>query len=445
MTQTHTTQEIYQKDIHYSEKSMVGMRDHQEDYSCIARLHSGNEILAVMSDGMGGHACGEVASKQAVETFVEGFNAYPGRSIAGKLAIALKQANNKLATTIREMPAMDGMGCTLVGMHVGPDGVNWISVGDSPLFVYRNGRLKQLNEDHSMRPKIAEALRSGKITPEEAASHPQRNALRSAVMGDELSLIDAPERPFPLQKGDILVLASDGIDVLSPGEIGAELKAGGAALQIAARLLSAVEMKRNPKQDNTSVQVVVVSEDSGVAFSAPRKWGFPISRFAAAKMVALVVVLTALIVYGVFFVQDFLADRKQVDKATEPKGALQVPAPIKPEASPVIPAVMPPETKASDQPSVNSKEVQDAPVVSKGEKKAAPSEKGQTVDQDGAPDSKDGKKKTPTGKDSKPDGKKAVADSKAKPAKPVSKPAPKVDSSKTAAPVESAVGEKEQQ
>jgi len=148
----------------------------------------------------------------------------------------------------------------LIGAYIDKNGLQWISVGDSPLFLFRNGKLSRLNADHSMAPLISESLSQGKITKDEAQNHPNRHALRSAVMGDELPLIDAPNSPIALFKGDVVILASDGLLTLSMKEIELIISRnlGGQAETLAQLLLSAVEAKKLPRQDNTSVQVIAM-------------------------------------------------------------------------------------------------------------------------------------------------------------------------------------------
>jgi len=243
----------------------LGDRDGQEDYFLAEVKPNGKEVVAILADGMGGHASGEIASQKAVEVFNKTYKEYPSDSVSTKLGAALQQANNELANSIANDSSLDGMGCTLVGLHVGIEGLRWISVGDSPLFIYRNGNLLQINADHSMAPVIEESLKQGKITKEEAVNHPSRNALRSAVMGAELTLIDTPISPYGLVSGDILILASDGIMSLSKAEIESILKASqkNSSSQICTALINAVKAKKRPRQDNTTAIVIKISTSMG--------------------------------------------------------------------------------------------------------------------------------------------------------------------------------------
>src|SRR5690606_12312966 len=151
-------------------------------------------------------------------------------------------------------PQLAGMGATLVGAAIGNAGLSWISVGDSPMYLYRAGELVQLNEDHSLAPVIDRLVEQGHMSPEEARSDPRRHYLRSAVTGDEIELIDAPERPLELAPGDIVVIASDGLHTLAPDavrDVVANNEASGVNA-IADALIQNVTEANEPHQDNTT-------------------------------------------------------------------------------------------------------------------------------------------------------------------------------------------------
>ena len=277
---------VFQRDVNFCGKEMLGDRAEQEDYSLFRTLSRSTELLAVMADGMGGHAAGEVASREAVTAFDKTFVDYPSASIPTKLGAALQQANADLSKLIKANPSLNGMGCTLLGVHVSRVGLYWVSVGDSLLMLFRGGRITRLNADHSMTPVIQESVRQGKLTKQEADTHPSRNALRSAVMGDDLSLIDIPEKPFQLRKGDVLLISSDGLLTLTDSQIADCIKKhylSGADV-IAGALIQAVDQKKKPKQDNTTVQVIAVPNGIGVS------GGFSLNGYTIALLIALIAI-----------------------------------------------------------------------------------------------------------------------------------------------------------
>jgi serine/threonine protein phosphatase PrpC len=253
----------------FAGRQILGTRQAQEDSYAFSIVcgheESVEKLLVVIADGMGGHANGQRASKVAVEAFVEEFFQHhptTGSNDAFALHESLMFANERISQSIDDSNGeLEGMGTTLLAATVSKSqGVQWISVGDSPLFLFSEGTLRRLNADHSMRPFIAAEIASGKLAAEALAHHPQRNVIRSALLGEEIPIIDAPADPQPLQSGDILLFASDGLQTLDDNAIAAFL--GGHretnAPQIVRGLLEAVEEIQNPKQDNVTVAAVIL-------------------------------------------------------------------------------------------------------------------------------------------------------------------------------------------
>jgi PPM family protein phosphatase len=228
---------------HYAGRQSIGRRPNQQDaYGVVPpeELGGGASLLAVLADGMGGHAAGELASELALRAFVDGFFSAEGMDDPARLWKGLEAANRAVGEEVGARPELGGMGTTLLSVLVRDDGARWISVGDSPLFLYRAGELRRMNELH--------------VAGGEGG---QKGGLSSAVVGERLYEVD-DQRPIPLEDGDVLVLASDGIDSLDAGEL-AEVLEGAkdeGAGEVAARLLRAVAAKGLEKQDNTTVVVV---------------------------------------------------------------------------------------------------------------------------------------------------------------------------------------------
>jgi serine/threonine protein phosphatase PrpC len=148
------------------------------------------------------------------------------------------------------------MGCTLVALALGRGRATWISAGDSLLFRLGSAGIERLNADHSMAPAIDEAARAGEMSADEAASHPQRSILLSALTGRAISLID--ERSIPLDGNDQFLLASDGLLSLSSPEIAA-IAAGESDPDpdwLVNSLLAAVDAKGLPDQDNCTIVAI---------------------------------------------------------------------------------------------------------------------------------------------------------------------------------------------
>ena len=177
-----------------------------------------------------------------------------------RLDEALQLANQAIAAQVAENPSLNGMGCTLIGTTFSAPGIQWVSVGDSPLFLVRGGEIVLLNEDHSLAPEIDKLAAAGKISWEQARSDPRRHFLRSALTGTEIDLTDRSHRPLALQTDDVVVLASDGIHTLDHTEILRVVTAYAAEGPdvISEALIRTVEAARDPFQDNTTVVAVVV-------------------------------------------------------------------------------------------------------------------------------------------------------------------------------------------
>ena len=261
-------------DGHFAARQIPGKREYQEDdYGLLdgrdLGLDGSEHSMLVVADGMGGHVAGATASGLLSKTFVE---VYPQASgpIVDRLRDCLEAANKAIADAIAENPKLDSMGSTLVAAVVSSEGLHWISVGDSPLWLFRKGTLERLNADHSMAPILADLVAKGSMTAEEAARDPRRHALRSAVMGDDIHLIDVSSQPVAVERGDRLLLASDGLMTLSDQEIAEILKkTQDAPLEdSAAALIQAVEAAEHPHQDNTTVLLYAPAEGTELAAAA---------------------------------------------------------------------------------------------------------------------------------------------------------------------------------
>jgi protein phosphatase len=255
----------------HASRATKGARSYQEDTALFWSEHgeggalssgavtlgNGNPAVAVLADGMGGHAGGALASRMACENFVKAYAGQEG-SNRERLVEALQAANQAIADTVAANPMLLGMGSTLVGVTFGPDGVEWVSVGDSPLLLYRRGEIALLNEDHSLAPELDRLAAAGEISEEEARRDPRRHMLRSAVTGDDIDLVDLSRRPLRIEPGDYIILASDGLQTLEAAEIERIVAAyaNDGAGAVANALIRAVEAIKDPHQDNATVVAV---------------------------------------------------------------------------------------------------------------------------------------------------------------------------------------------
>jgi PPM family protein phosphatase len=187
--------------LRYAVRSDVGLlREGNEDSA-----YAGPRLLAV-ADGMGGHAAGEVASAVAISTLAHLDDDVPGTDLIDALGQAVRDANTTLHEMVAANPALDGMGTTLTAMLWSGQRVALCHIGDSRAYLLRDSELYQITHDHTLVQKLQD---EGRISPDEAATHPQRSLILRALDGrgeaePDLSLREA-------RAGDRYLLCSDGL------------------------------------------------------------------------------------------------------------------------------------------------------------------------------------------------------------------------------------------
>jgi len=215
--------------------------------------------LFAIADGMGGAQAGEVASRLAAAVLEEGGLDHGAAGDAEeRVASLIREANRRVFQRASEDAATSGMGTTmtvaLVDSRAGE--IAFGHVGDSRAYRVRDGELEQLTQDHSL---VGELVRSGKISPEEAESHPQRSVITRAL-GTEAD-VDVDTFTRDAEPDDVYLLCSDGLtDMLGDGEI-LELLDGAPALDAAARRLVEAANSRGG-EDNITVVVFEMVQGS---------------------------------------------------------------------------------------------------------------------------------------------------------------------------------------
>jgi protein phosphatase len=215
-----------------------------------------DDSLAVVADGMGGHAAGEVASAMTIENVHEGF--LTDQTVEGLLH-AIESANAAVLREARDNPNRFGMGTTIVAVGLTRDKLGVVSptlfhVGDSRVYQLRDGALRQLTEDHSV---AEEWVRMGRLTPEEALNHPRRHQLTRGVGVEDT--IDIDVMSINAQAGDRLLLCSDGLsNELSPEGIARLASAPVPLDQAVNNLVEAA--KQSGGHDNISAVLVEFDE-----------------------------------------------------------------------------------------------------------------------------------------------------------------------------------------
>jgi len=163
--------------------------------------------LFVVADGMGGHVAGEIASALATTTVSRYIMENDGASNYEELLkLAIMQANTSIYQLSQSKEEFNGMGTTITAVYVDGGTVYWGHVGDSRIYLLRNGEFSQITNDHSL---VWELVQSGNITRAEAQIHPQRNMLTRAAGTSCLIKIDTGVILW--ESGDILLMCTDGL------------------------------------------------------------------------------------------------------------------------------------------------------------------------------------------------------------------------------------------
>ena len=288
--------------------------------------------LFAVADGMGGAQAGEVAARLAASVFRDE-EATGGEE---RLVDLIQEANRRVHQRSIEDPNAAGMGTTLT-VAVVEDGVVSIGhVGDSRAYLVRDGNLEQLTEDHSL---VAELMRSGKLSPEEAEQHPQRSMITRALGTDPD--VDVDRFSIQPRAGDLFLICSDGLssmvddrtilevvdknrgdlDRLAKALISAANKGGGednitvvafeitgedaSALDETQRMPAAREEQPDPDEEDTldetdnvpTVDTAVISTDEIAAWRDEAQRRSPVSTLLRFLLVALVLAVVIAVAY----------------------------------------------------------------------------------------------------------------------------------------------------
>jgi len=186
--------------LRYAARSDRGLvRNNNQD-----SVYAGPRLLA-LADGMGGHAAGEVASKVVIAALAPLDDDEPSDDLLGQLREAVIAGNGAISELVASDPDLDGMGTTLTAVLFAGSRLGMAHIGDSRAYMLRNGAFAQITHDDTF---VQSLIDEGRITEEEAATHPQRSLLLRALTGHEVEprLMVREARP-----GDRYLLCSDGL------------------------------------------------------------------------------------------------------------------------------------------------------------------------------------------------------------------------------------------
>jgi protein phosphatase len=212
--------------------------------------------LFAIADGMGGAQAGELASSLAAGAVREDEAA--AGSGERRVAELIQEANRRVYERSSQDAAASGMGTTMTVAFVGDANVAFGHVGDSRAYLIRDGKLEQLTEDHSL---VAELVRSGKLSPEEAETHPQRSVITRALGTDPD--VDVDTFSIETAPGDLFMLCSDGLTSMVEDDVILQtIEKSRDNLQTAAKALIRAANKGGG-EDNITVVFFEIGEDVG--------------------------------------------------------------------------------------------------------------------------------------------------------------------------------------
>src|SRR3954471_16952316 len=242
--------------LRYAAKSDRGLiRDGNQD-----SVYAGPRLLAV-ADGMGGMAAGDVASNIVIEALAPLDEDVPSDAPIDALRGAVDLANQHLRDTVDANPAMEGMGTTLTALLFSGTKFGTVHIGDSRGYLLRDGEFMQITKDDTYVQMLVD---EGRISAEEASSHPQRSLLTRALDGRD---IDPEYSVRQVQRGDRYLICSDGLSgVVSSDTIASTLREYADPQQCAERLVQLALRGGGP--DNITV-VIADATDQDIVEAAP--------------------------------------------------------------------------------------------------------------------------------------------------------------------------------
>ncbi|OBK23807.1 serine/threonine protein phosphatase [Mycobacterium asiaticum] len=234
--------------LRYAARSDRGLvRANNED-----SVYAGARLLA-LADGMGGHAAGEVASQLVIAALAHLDDDEPGGDLLAKLDNAVRSGNSAIAAQVEMEPELEGMGTTLTAILFAGNRLGLVHIGDSRGYLFRDGELTQITKDDTF---VQTLVDEGRITAEEAHSHPQRSLIMRALTGHE---VEPTLTMREARAGDRYLLCSDGLsDPVSNDTIAEALQIPDVA-ESAYRLIELALRGGGP--DNVTVVVADVVDD----------------------------------------------------------------------------------------------------------------------------------------------------------------------------------------
>lgn len=299
--------QVFDWKLDYGNDQHQGARPTQQDYFAsfepkMTIVRSTKGFMAVVADGMGGHAGGGNASVIAVTKFIEEYKKRQEKdeTIPDALQRALLQANAAVVAANEHAGEGSDMGTTLVACVLQANKLYWVSVGDSCLFLYRGGKLKKINQEHSYGNELKLKLKAGQITQAEANSESKKRNMLTSYLGIErIPKVDCPSMPTEIMPGDKVLLCTDGlVNAMSDAEIEFALQEEKNAQEKCEFLTQQALKKQMPRQDNiTTVLLEMNPKPVEPAAAAPRSNTLKIAAIITGVLFALVLLIGG-VLYG---------------------------------------------------------------------------------------------------------------------------------------------------
>lgn len=237
----------------------IGRRESQQDSFAVsdvedAALCGEKGVIVIVADGMGGLSDGDKISSMVTLSFFRHFHERTMQGGAGnELLLMLQEANEEVNRYLGNKTGQ--CGSTLVAGIVKDKKCYWISVGDSHIYLYKNGGLVQLNREHVYQEELDTKAANGEISREEAMQNPQRGALTSYIGMGRIEKVDRNQEPLVLCSGDRLLFMTDGVfGTLTEGQIAEAMRY---PIDESIRLMDeSIRAVGKPKQDNYTAVVL---------------------------------------------------------------------------------------------------------------------------------------------------------------------------------------------
>jgi len=233
----------------------IGTREYQQDAAYVCQpLYENGLAYGILCDGMGGMADGARASSDVVAFMANRIAILSGEeNLPSFLEKAATDANDLVLEQNKQL--RQDSGTTLLTVLIDGDMLYWLSVGDSRIYIIRDGEIVQTTTDHNYALELQELVELGRITQEQADNDPGKEHLISYIGAPVLERIDVNHKPFHMRSGDVVLLCSDGLTKsLYPDEILEIITNHGDEIAEAARVLPIIAFDRSPYAlDNTTV------------------------------------------------------------------------------------------------------------------------------------------------------------------------------------------------